>query len=113
MSENRPYAFIGTPEPSSGVKIVSLEELKTLMEKPHMKDAVERINRLEGKPRAFQVIFHESNSKKKSELTRVETHNQITAQELYARKVKRLQYEKSTDASTRLNVDIERVMSGR
>ncbi len=58
MAKLKPYQRIGTPELGDGQRILTLKETHELMQKPHMKAAIEKINRIEGLPRAAEVFFH-------------------------------------------------------
>lgn len=54
----KPYQRRGTPDKEDGQRLIPAEELYQLMQQPYMQRAVELVNRVEGKPRAVQVLFH-------------------------------------------------------
>ena len=63
MRKNKPYEMLGTPEPGTGCKILSMAEVVKIMQDPRNQEAVERINRMEGKPRMVEKILHEAHGK--------------------------------------------------
>lgn len=61
---NLPYSMIGTPEPNTGVRELSIREVaQIMMSNPKAREAVERINNFEKSPRMMEKIIHEDRSK--------------------------------------------------
>ncbi len=54
-----PYEYTGTPDPKSGIKFLSVQDIAELMKKPHMRKANDEIERgvFNGRSSAAKVLL--------------------------------------------------------
>lgn len=80
-----PYSMLGTPKPG-GAKILSMRELAGIISKsPHAVDAINRINRFEGKPRQAEVLIHEARRNSRTQTLDLNNEYQVAQQARKAR----------------------------
>jgi len=103
----KPYQRIGTPEPNSGQKEMSQEEIERMYNDPTVKaggtfkDAVDLVNKVEGKQRQFQRNIRKQFDKKDS-LTRYSINSNKMTIEMAALKYKLLEKEQRDEQDAKL-----------
>jgi len=103
----KPYQRIGTPEPNSGQQEMSQEEIEKLYDDPTVKaggtfkDAVDLVNKVEGKQRQFQRNIRKQFDKKDS-LTRYSINSNKMTIELAKLKYKWLEKEQRDEQDAKL-----------